>query len=190
LSAQSARDKDRVFLEMAQKLGELGTCDRAHVGAIITLAGRAVSWGYNGAPPGLPHCDLNWHGWQSYALTTLEQRHPGFQHAPPEHYDHEETYVEFLELCDSLIRGEGCRNATHAEANAVAFAARQGISTEGGTLYVGVSPCANCARLLIAAGIKRVVWAITYRDPEGSLLLELAGIEKEVILPEGYLGQT
>ncbi len=61
LNRQMMRDK--VFLEMAVVLGQLGTCSRAQVGAIITRDHRAISWGYNGAPPGAPHCEENNHGW-------------------------------------------------------------------------------------------------------------------------------
>lgn len=71
----------------------------------------------------------------------------------------------------------GCKNATHAEANALAYAARQGISTDGCTLYVTVSPCDTCSRLLIAAGIRRVVWHEEYRDPAGLNLLAEANVE-------------
>jgi hypothetical protein len=55
--------KDRVFLGIAHDLGQLGTCDRKRVGALIVKDGRCVSWGFNGAPPGLPHCEENNHGW-------------------------------------------------------------------------------------------------------------------------------
>lgn len=55
--------KDTTFSAMAVLLSNLSTCDRSHVGAIITRDGRCISWGYNGAPPGLPHCDRNNHGW-------------------------------------------------------------------------------------------------------------------------------
>ncbi len=47
--------------------------------------------------------------------------------------------------------------ACHAETNIVAFAARAGVRTEGGTIYVTHMPCSHCARVLVQAGIKRVV---------------------------------
>jgi len=74
-----------------------------------------------------------------------------------------------------------CMIATHAEANALLFAARQGISTEGGTLYVERSPCYACARLIIAAGIARVVYSVPYRDESGIFLLKQANIKTEVL---------
>lgn len=73
----------------------------------------------------------------------------------------------------------GCRNSIHAEANAVAFAARQGISTDGGTLYVGVSPCVTCSHLLVAVGIVAVYYREEYRDRRGVELLIAAGIRTE-----------
>lgn len=134
-----ADTKDRVFLDIAVRLGELGTCSRARVGAVLTKEGRAISWGYNGAPPGVAHC---------------------------------------VHLADSE---EPCLVATHAEANAVSFAARQGISTEGGTLYVERSPCRSCAALIIAAGIERVVYAYPYRDDSGLFLLVEAGVDARLL---------
>jgi deoxycytidylate deaminase len=56
-------NKNHVFMRIAHDLSALGTCDRKQVGALIVRNGRCISWGYNGAPPGLPHCDQNNHGW-------------------------------------------------------------------------------------------------------------------------------
>ena len=72
---------------------------------------------------------------------------------------------------------EPCDSATHAEANSIAFAARQGISTDNGLLIVSVSPCVDCSRLLIAAGIREIYYRERYRDPAGIELLEDAGVE-------------
>lgn len=73
----------------------------------------------------------------------------------------------------------GCIRTAHAEAGAIAFAARKGISLEGGTLYTTLAPCLACAKLIINAGIKRVVYLESYRDPRGLILLKQAGIEIE-----------
>ena len=75
---------------------------------------------------------------------------------------------------------EPCEDAVHAELNAVAFAARQGISTDNGTLYVTVSPCVKCSHALIAAGIRRVVYNEAYRDPRGVEVLKEAGVEVQI----------
>ena len=69
----------------------------------------------------------------------------------------------------------------HAEANAISKLARSGNSSDGATLYVTASPCIECAKLIIQAGIKRVVYAEKYRLTDGLDLLERAGIEIEYI---------
>ena len=64
----------------------------------------------------------------------------------------------------------------HAEANAITKIARSNNNSEGATLYVTASPCIECAKLIIQAGIKRVVYGEKYRLTDGIDLLERAGI--------------
>jgi dCMP deaminase len=65
----------------------------------------------------------------------------------------------------------------HAEANAITKVAKSNNSSEGATLYITDSPCLECAKLIIQAGIKRVVYGDEYRMTDGIRLLEKAGIE-------------
>lgn len=65
----------------------------------------------------------------------------------------------------------------HAEQNALMQAAKFGISTEGATIYVTHKPCSVCARLIINAGIKRVVYIEGYPDPLTDFFFEKCGIE-------------
>lgn len=65
----------------------------------------------------------------------------------------------------------------HAEANAITKIARSGNSSENATLYVTASPCIECAKLIIQAGIKRVVYSEKYRLKDGLELLKRANIE-------------
>ncbi|MFW5754161.1 MAG: deoxycytidylate deaminase [Marinilabiliaceae bacterium] len=65
----------------------------------------------------------------------------------------------------------------HAEANAITKVARSGNSSEGATLYVTSSPCIECAKLIIQAGIARVVFSERYRVEDGINLLKRAHIE-------------
>ena len=67
----------------------------------------------------------------------------------------------------------------HAEANAITKLARSGNISEDSTLYVTASPCIECAKLIIQAGIRRVVYGEKYRLTDGIDLLERAGIEVE-----------
>lgn len=65
----------------------------------------------------------------------------------------------------------------HAEANAITKIARSGNNSDGATLYVTSSPCIECAKLIIQAGIIRVVYSDAYRLNDGVELLQRAGIE-------------
>lgn len=65
----------------------------------------------------------------------------------------------------------------HAEANAITKVARSNNSSEGATLYITASPCLDCAKLIIQAGIRRVVYNELYRITDGIDLLTRAGIE-------------
>ena len=65
----------------------------------------------------------------------------------------------------------------HAEANAITKLARSGNNSDGATIYITASPCIECAKLIIQAGIKRVVYGEKYRLTDGIELLERAGVE-------------
>lgn len=65
----------------------------------------------------------------------------------------------------------------HAEANAITKVARSNNSSEGSTLYITASPCVECSKLIIQAGIKRVVFNELYRITDGVELLRRSGIE-------------
>ena len=77
---------------------------------------------------------------------------------------------------------EDCDNNTlptvlHAEANAITKIAKSTNSAEGSTLYVTLSPCFDCAKLIIQAGIKRIVYSEVYRKTDSFKLFKEAGIE-------------
>ena len=65
----------------------------------------------------------------------------------------------------------------HAEANAITKLAKSTQSSDGSTLYVTVSPCFECSKLIIQAGVKRLVFKEVYRKPESLKFLFDAGIE-------------
>lgn len=65
----------------------------------------------------------------------------------------------------------------HAEANAITKVAKSNNSSENATLYVTTSPCLECSKLIIQAGIKRVVFSNKYRIEDGLRILERANIE-------------
>jgi len=85
-----------------------------------------------------------------------------------------------LPHCDEVgceMENGACVRTVHAEANAIAFAAKNGISTQGSILYTTNAPCYTCAKLIINAGVSEVVFKTEYRREEGVNLLESCGIK-------------
>lgn len=80
-----------------------------------------------------------------------------------------------------ILPSDGCSRAVHAEANAIAYAARHGIATEGCTLYSTHLPCLKCAELIINAGIVAVYYRTDYRIRDGATLLYQAGVDIVVL---------
>ena len=86
------------------------------------------------------------------------------------------TPAGFENVCENDL-GQTKSYVLHAEANAITKVAKSNNSSEGATLYVTDAPCMECAKLIIQAGIRRVVYNKDYRNTEGLELLERAGIE-------------
>jgi dCMP deaminase len=74
------------------------------------------------------------------------------------------------------VGDDPCKNAVHAEANAIAFAARHGAPTEGAEMFTTHQPCLKCAQLIVNSGIVRVVYDFPYRVLDGLDLLNVLGI--------------
>ena len=85
------------------------------------------------------------------------------------------TPAGFPNVCEGSD-GHTLPYVLHAEANAISKVARSNNSSDGATLYVTASPCMECAKLIIQAGIRRVVYMDKYRNPDGLELLEMAGV--------------
>ena len=130
---------DAYFMELAEVVAKRSTCPRRHVGAVLVRDRRILATGYNGAPPGFPHC----------------------------------TEV------GCLMQDGHCVRTIHAEANAILQAALHGVTVRGSTLYTTATPCLHCAKLLIGAGVVRVVYRDWYPDPRAVEFLQTAGIPLE-----------
>lgn len=74
------------------------------------------------------------------------------------------------------IVNDHCARATHAEANAIVQAALHGVSVSGSTAYCTHQPCVSCSKLLISAGVRKIVYDATYIDPTAQDLLAEAGV--------------
>lgn len=83
----------------------------------------------------------------------------------------------FSKYINQANENPACTAAVHAERNALAFAARYGMATDGAEMFVTHSPCLNCAQSIIQAGIIRVYYGTEFRSLDGLDLLEAAGIE-------------
>ena len=90
------------------------------------------------------------------------------------------TPAGFENVCEDDM-GKTKPYVLHAEANAISKVAQSGNSSKDATLYVTASPCMECAKLIIQAGIKRVVYRDPYRITDGIDLLRRAGIEVEQV---------
>ena len=75
-----------------------------------------------------------------------------------------------------LVVHDHCQRATHAEANAIVQGALHGVGLEGATAYCTHQPCVNCSKLLISAGIVRIVYEHAYPDAVAAVLLAEAGV--------------
>lgn len=144
---------DEYFMEMAEVTAKRSTCLRRHVGAVIVQDKHIIATGYNGAPRGIEHCGEREGGCLREQLGIPS----GEKH----------------ELCRAL----------HAEQNAIIQAATLGQSVEGATIYVTNQPCVICAKMLINAGIEKIIVKEGYPDELAVEILEEAGI-KIVMLGE------
>ena len=88
-------------------------------------------------------------------------------------------------LNDNGSKSLHCVRTTHAEANAIAQAAKHGVSINGATLYVKMEPCLDCAKLIINAGIRRVVCEKKYHGAQLTReYFKQAGVELDVLSDE------
>jgi len=142
---------NRLNVTTRQVAAHRATCQKQSVGVAIARDGRVVVTGYNGAPAGMPHCEHH-----CTCDTGIGLHEPMVNRA-----NHDSC-------CDWNIP---CTNAVHAEANAIAYAARWGIPVEGGTLFTTFSPCLACGQLIVNAGLTRVVFLKRHRDERGLVLL-------------------
>lgn len=152
--------RDQMFSQICSVVAQRSTCLRSQVGALIVKDGRIVSMGYNGPVSGMPAC------------------------SKPDDLQQVLIIAGVLEPSGTECMGPGCTRSLHAETNAIAFAARAGVSVEGCTMYCSMSPCINCAKVIVNSGIKELKYLEKYRDISGLELLQKAGITVEQIRGE------
>jgi len=125
------------FMLIAKLVSTRSTCNSRPTGAVLVKDRQILATGYNGSMPGAPHCTDQ----------VDEQGRP---------YCHRRA----LKVAD-VDKYNFCR-ASHAEANAIAQAARHGVPIKGADLYVTLEPCYVCIKLLATAQIERVYFELPY----------------------------
>lgn len=157
--------RDNMFSLICTIVAQRSTCLRSQVGALIVKDGRIVSMGYNGPVSGMPACVPN-----DPLLSQCDYKSPYFSTPEGKAY-HERACM-----------GPGCTRSLHAETNAIAFAAKAGVSVEECTMYCSMSPCINCAKVIVNSGIRELKYLEEYRDTSGLELLKRAGIKVEKVV--------
>ena len=171
---------DKVLLKTAYNFAELSSCERLKVGAVIAKDGRPLVTGYNGTIAGLDNC--------CEEIVSSQHLCENCGCDDEENLILDSHYIgNFCNCCfnsNVVKKGEILKTSdfvVHAEQNAIFYAARNGISTEGCDIYVTHSPCPQCAKAIASAGIKRVVFSEEYRDSDGVDFLKKCGLEVELI---------
>ena len=175
---------DLHFMKEAKLWMSRSKCLSRRIGSVLVQDNHVISTGYNGPPSGVPHCDYrddNGQFTDHFVSSICPRQRMGFKSG------------EGLEYC----------TAVHSEINPLMQAAKMGVSTQGATLYAYCgTPCLNCMKELIQAGIARIVCLgkagssyaplkdgdnpskKDYNFPLSESLCEIAGVTLDVITEE------
>ena len=158
---------DEMYMQLAVNMSKLSTCSRVQVGAVLVVEDRPLLSGYNGSPKGHEHCiDIYQAKFEEYCKLNKE---------PIGIF----TFKDFMNLPE--IREEHGRfsrlHEIHAEINIISQAAYKGLATKGGKLYITHSPCNDCCKSILTAGIKEIVFKELYdRETEGLEILAKSNV--------------
>ena len=143
---------DDYFMSIAHAVKGRSSCARRQVGAVVIKEKQIISTGYNGTPRGVKNCN---EGGCERCNTPTDSVPSGTS----------------LDRC----------SCSHGEENAIVHAALHGMNTNGAALYTTNTPCTTCAKMIINAGIKKIVSGAPYADVLGEKLLREAGVELQVM---------
>ena len=156
---------DKRYLRMARIWSENSYAIRRKVGALVVKDRMIISDGYNGTPSGFENvCE---------DVECPNFSYKCFKTAMPI------DEVKSVEHCKDCPYSKLVTKpyVLHAEANAISKLAKSLNNSEGATLYVTDEPCLECSKMIIQAGIRRVVFWRDYHTHDGTELLNRAGIE-------------
>lgn len=177
------RNFDEKYMQMAYIWASNSYALRRKVGAIVVKDNQIISDGFNGTPSGFDNdCE------------TMECTCEDSSKCYLVGYDPEIEYHKAETKC-FRYGCPYCKLTTkpyvlHAEANAITKLAKSSQSSIGATLYVTLSPCLECSKLIIQSGITRVVYDEEYHDTTGISLLRKCGITVEKLERRKYVSNN
>lgn len=151
-----------MYKVLLKEYAKFSTCARLKVSALLVHDGRILSCGYNGVPSGEKHCN---------EIFTHDDK--GFYHEgePIDEQAWRLLHHDFSE-----------ENEVHAEVNCLMYALKNNLDVSKCTLVVSIAPCSNCAKMILASGIKTVYYVDLYdRSDAGIEFLKKHNITVEKI---------
>jgi len=153
-----------LYRNILEEYEDLSTCSRLHVAALLVKQGVVLSVGYNGVAAGKTHCN---------EIFTVDA-------------DGQHVINDLCTRCANHVTAEAWydahhefseRNEIHAEVNCLMSALKNNVNIDGCSLLVSYSPCINCAKMIVASGIKNVIFTKIYdRSDEGLKYLKENGV--------------
>ena len=199
---------EKYWMLLAHLTATRSTCDRGPellfcpgrhgVGAVLVKNRRAIAGGYNGSAPGQPHCSDPSEFYACKCGSTCD---------PEDLYeDQDGTMMHICVECMAstpavkkdgghLMRDNHCVRTIHSEMNALLQCALDGVSPQGADIYCTASPCFDCAKAIIRAGIGTVYFGQAYESRYGLSsdvkdMLISSGIQvKELVITREELGE-
>lgn len=193
---------DKIMMQSAILWAEQSYCTRRKVGAVLAKDGRILATGYNGTISGQENCceDIYYvcegcgHKHESLHGKDIEiESFESSQYRGKQNNYHckkcNHQMASIIHRANGNLHVIKDINPTvktneftlHAEQNIITYCSKEGIATNGTTLYITTSPCKTCAKLIAQSGISRVVYNEDYRDTDGIDFLERVGVEVKQI---------
>lgn len=151
-----------LYMDIAKRAAQDSHAVRKKVGSCILTKSRGLYIGYNGTLPNTDNtCEDKIYSEGAGAWLDTETFHETYP------YQDEVGYYK-LKTRSGVV---------HSELNSLCKMAREGVSAEGATIFVTLSPCATCSSIIASSGIKKVVYLEEYRDTKGIEMLRDFGVE-------------
>jgi len=153
---------DIILMKTAKDWSELSSCQRRQVGCVIAKDDRIIVNSYNGTVKGSDNCC-------EHKCTVCN----GTGSKPDKN-----SRMNGRESCENC-QGKGIisnKTVVHAEANAILYAAKEGIALKGCSIYITLSPCIECSKMIIQSGIIEVFYETEYKDLSGVEFLKNNGV--------------